>query len=81
MEQKKDRTVLIISAAIVAAFVIFGAVAPEALNNVASVLFDVFTGGFGWLYLLTVFVMVIYAVAIGLRKYGNIKLGHDDDEP
>ncbi|MBR0404912.1 MAG: BCCT family transporter [Eggerthellaceae bacterium] len=81
MEQKKDRSVLIISAAIVAAFVIFGAVAPEALNNVASVLFDVFTGGFGWLYLLTVFVMVIYAVAIGLSKYGNIKLGHDDDEP
>ena len=32
MEQKKDRSVLIISAAIVAAFVIFGAVAPEALN-------------------------------------------------
>jgi len=78
---KKDRHVLIISAAIVAAFVIFGAVAPEALNNVASVLFDVFTGQFGWMYLLVVFVMVIYAVAIGLSKYGNIKLGHDDDEP
>ena len=78
---KKDRQVLIVSAAIVAAFVIFGAVAPATLNDVASVLFNVFTGGFGWLYLLVVFVMVIYAVAIGLSKYGNIKLGHDDDEP
>ena len=78
---KKDRHVLIISAAIVAAFVIFGAVAPDALNDVANVLFTVFTGDFGWLYLLTVFIMVIYAVAIGLSKYGNIKLGHDDDEP
>ena len=39
---KKDRYVLIISAAIVAAFVIFGAVAPEALNDVANVLFSVF---------------------------------------
>ena len=81
MEQKKDRSVLIVSAVIVAAFVIFGAVAPEALNNVANVLFNVFTGGFGWLYLLTVFCMIIYAVAIGLSKYGNIKLGHDDDKP
>ena len=63
MEQKKDRSVLIISAAIVAAFVIFGAVAPEALNEVANVLFTVFTVDFGWLYLLVVFVMVIYAVA------------------
>ena len=80
-EPKKDRHVLIISAAIVVAFVIFGAVAPDALNDVANVLFSVFTGSFGWLYLLTVFVMVIYAVAIGLSKYGNIKLGHDDDEP
>ena len=81
MEQKKDRSVLIISAAIVAAFVIFGAVAPEALNEVANVLFTVFTVDFGWLYLLVVFVMVIYAIAIGLSKFGNIKLGHDDDEP
>ena len=63
MEQKKDRSVLIISAVIVAAFVIFGAVAPEALNEVANVLFTVFTVDFGWLYLLVVFVMVIYAVA------------------
>ena len=78
---KKDRYVLIISAAIVAAFVLFGAVAPTTLNDVANVLFTVFTGDFGWLYLLVVFVMVIYAIAIGLSKYGNIKLGHDDDEP
>ena len=63
MEQKKDRSVLIISAVIVAAFVIFGAVAPEALNEVANVLFTVFTVDFCWLYLLVVFVMVIYAVA------------------
>ena len=41
MEQKKDRSVLIISAAIVAAFVIFGAVAPDALNDVANVRFSV----------------------------------------
>ena len=81
MEQKKDRSVLIISAVIVAAFVIFGAVAPEAFNEVANVLFTVFTVDFGWLYLLVVFVMVIYAIAIGLSKFGNIKLGHDDDEP
>ena len=81
MEEKKDRHVLIISAVIVLAFVVFGAVAPSALNDVANVLFNVFTGDFGWLYLLIVFVMVIYAVAIGLSKYGNIKLGHDEDEP
>ena len=79
--QKKDRTVLIVSAVIVAAFVLYGIVAPDSLSNVANVLFGVFTGGFGWLYLLVVFLMVVYAVGIGISKYGNIKLGHDEDEP
>ena len=74
MEQKKDRSVLIISAVIVAAFVIFGAVAPEALNEVANVLFTVFTVDFGWLYLLVVFVMVIYAVAGLALGYFAVRL-------
>ncbi len=81
VEPKKDRTVLIVSAVIVAAFVIFGAVAPGALKNVSDVLFSVFTVDFGWLYLLVVFGMVIFAIGIGLSKYGQIKLGHDDEKP
>ncbi len=80
-EPKKDRTVLIVSAIIVAAFVIFGAVAPQTLSDVAGVLFNVFTVDFGWLYLLAVFAMVIFAIAIGLSKYGKIKLGKDDEKP
>lgn len=70
-----------ISACVVAAFIIYGAVAPDSLSAVATILFNVFTRDFGWLYLLTVFFLVIYAVAIALSKYGSIKLGHDDDEP
>lgn len=79
--EKKDRHVLVISACIVAAFVVYGALAPTSLSNVADVLFNVFTGDFGWLYLLVVFLMVVYAVGLGISRYGNIKLGHDDDEP
>ncbi|MBQ9068956.1 MAG: BCCT family transporter [Eggerthellaceae bacterium] len=78
---QKDRYVLIISAVIVAVFVAFGAIAPDTLSSVANVLFDLFTGSFGWLYLFVVFLMVVYAIAIAVSRFGNIKLGHDDDEP
>ena len=73
--------VLIISLVIVIAFVLYGALAPESLNAVSGVLFKVFTGDFGWLYLLVVFALVVYTVAIALSKYGRIKLGHDDEKP
>ncbi|MBQ9069692.1 MAG: BCCT family transporter [Eggerthellaceae bacterium] len=81
VHEGKDRHVLIISAVIVAAFVAYGAIAPQSLSAVADVLFEVCTVDFGWLYLLSVFLMVVYAVGVGISKYGNIKLGHDDDEP
>ena len=79
--KKEPNYVLIISAVIVIAFVLFGILAPDALAAASDALFAGLTGGFGWLYLLVVFLLVIYAVAIGVSKYGHIKLGHDDDKP
>lgn len=77
---KKSRHVLIISAAIVGVFVIFGAVAPEALNDVANVLFTVFTGDFGWLYLLTVFLMVVFVIFALMISFIRVA-SHEFDPP
>ncbi|NTU88953.1 MAG: BCCT family transporter [Actinobacteria bacterium] len=82
MESKnKGKHVLVISAIIVAAFVLFGAVFPDQLASGANWLFNVLTGDFGWLYLITVFGLVIFAVGIAISRYGKIKLGKDDDKP
>lgn len=78
---KKPNYVLIISVVIVVAFVAFGAIAPDTLSAVSNALFAVLTGGFGWLYLLTVFCLVLFATFVALSKFGRIKLGQDDEKP
>ena len=78
---KGSKAVMIVSVIIVAAFVIFGAIVPETLKAGADWLFAFLTQKFGWLYLMTVFGLLLFAIAIGISKYGKIKLGKDDDVP
>ena len=54
---------------------------PDTLKAGADWLFAFLTQKFGWLYLLTVFLLLLFAVAIGISKFGKIKLGKDDDVP
>lgn len=83
MEQNKNsgKQVLIISAIITAAFVLFGALLPQQLSAGADWLFSFLTEEFGWLYLITVFALLIFAIYIAASRYGKIKLGKDDDKP
>ncbi|MDO4541202.1 MAG: BCCT family transporter [Bacillota bacterium] len=83
MEQTKKKTnhVLIISILITAVFVLFGALLPEQLGSGANWLFTFLTRDFGWLYLITVFLLLIFAIVIAASRYGKIKLGKDDDKP
>ena len=76
-----SKTVLVISSIIVGLFVIFGALMPETLKAGADVCFAFLTQKFGWFYLMTVFVMLIFTIALAVSKYGKIKLGKDDDKP
>lgn len=78
---KSSKSVMIVSVIIVAAFVIFGALVPDTLKAGADWLFAFLTQKFGWLYLLTVFLLLLFAVAIGISKFGKIKLGKDNDVP
>lgn len=73
--------VLIISAVITGLFVLYGILAPESLNSVASMLFTFLTTKFGWLYLLAVTFFVVFAIGLAVSRYGKIKLGKDDDKP
>lgn len=80
-EKKQDRHVLIASAVVVALFVLYGALAPESLGNVANFLFGALTDNFGWMYLIVVFLMVIFALAVALSPLGKLKMGKEDDKP
>lgn len=80
-EEKKDKHVLIISSVIVGLFVAFGAFFPQQLAEGANWLFAFLTRDFGWFYLITVFLLLIFAVGVAVSRFGKIKLGKDDDQP
>ncbi|WP_207782101.1 BCCT family transporter [Phytoactinopolyspora limicola] len=51
--------------------------AGRALSNIQENI----VGGFGWYYVLIVAVFVVFALWMGLSRFGDIKLGKDDDPP
>ncbi|MCA0756250.1 BCCT family transporter [Paenibacillus sp. N4] len=73
--------VFYIAIAIIAAFVIWGALMPERLADAAGVVFTFTIEKFGWFYLLAMFGFLIFSFALAFGKYGGYKLGKDDDEP
>jgi glycine betaine transporter len=69
------------SLAIAGVFVLWGAISPESLNVVFDAILGFTIDRFGWLYLVSVLFFLLFAAGIAMTKYGNIKLGKDDDEP
>ncbi|MGB6409486.1 MAG: BCCT family transporter [Planococcus donghaensis] len=73
--------VFIVSATVILILVILGAVTPVKFGEVAGRLFSFTTLNFGWFYLLAVFIITLFLIAIALSKFGRIRLGPDDDRP
>lgn len=72
---------LIVSAGIILAIVLWGVVAPDALDAVFATALAVITRDFGWLYLWVVLGLVVFALVLAFSRYGDLKLGGEDDEP
>ena len=78
MERRPE---LLISACLIGAVVGWGLVAPESLASVFNLALAALTRNFGWFYLWLVLGLVIVAVVLAFSRYGNLKLGGEDDEP
>ena len=76
-----NQTVLYVSATIVLLFVSFGMFLPEQMGKIVNEVFSFLTSNFGWLYLLAVSIFIVVAFGIALSRYGQIKLGKDDEKP
>ncbi|MHC8517407.1 BCCT family transporter [Sporosarcina sp. ITBMC105] len=81
-----DRTflrnpVFLISSIVILLLVVLGASIPGPFGNVADRLYAFTTTNFGWFYLLTVFVIIAFLVALAISKYGAIRLGGDSERP
>ncbi|ALK95630.1 glycine/betaine ABC transporter permease [Massilia sp. WF1] len=72
---------MILSAGFILLVVLWGIFAPK---NMATVLDDVLallTRDFGWLYLWAVLGLVVFAAFVAFSRYGDLKLGGEDEEP
>jgi len=69
------------SVAIILAFVLLGALAPEAAERTFRSLQAEVLGRFGWFYILSVAVFLGVGLILGLGRFGSLKLGPDDATP
>ncbi|VTU19227.1 Glycine betaine transporter OpuD [Variovorax sp. PBS-H4] len=72
---------LLISAGLIAAVVVWGLVSPSSLDQVFSAALAGITRNFGWFYLWLVLGLVLLAFFLAFSRYGDLKLGDEDEEP
>lgn len=76
-----DKLVFGVNAVLIIAFVVWGITSPETVSSVSSAALSWGLENFGWLFNVTMVICVIVMLGIAMSRYGNIKLGKDDEEP
>src|SRR5690606_10253790 len=79
--KRSTRMQLIISAGVILLIVAWGIIAPQSLGGVFDSLLGFITVKFGWLYLWIVLGLVVVAGLLAFSRYGDLKLGAEDEEP
>ncbi|MBO1510603.1 BCCT family transporter [Metabacillus bambusae] len=70
-----------ISAIVVVLFAIWGAFSPASFSKYASAVSGFINDSFGWFYLASVAGFVAFCLFLAFSKYGNIKLGQENEKP
>ncbi|XAS65592.1 BCCT family transporter [Pseudarthrobacter sp. So.54] len=76
-----DKWVFWPAASIILVFALFAILFPETATDMFSSIQSSVIKWFGWYYVAAIAVFVAFALWIGLSRYGDIKLGQDEDEP
>ena len=76
-----DKWVFWPAASIILVFALFAILFPATATDMFSSIQSNVIKWFGWYYVAAIAVFVAFALWIGLSRYGDIKLGQDDDEP
>lgn len=78
---QKDNSVYLISIAVTLAVVAWGYWAPENFGAFAKALFTGLTKYFGWGYLLTMNVFVLFCLFMAFGRFRHVRLGLPEDRP
>ena len=73
--------VLIVSVALSAIIGVWSVIAPDQVTGAAVALTSGALGYLDWMFMLVCTIFVLLSVYLALGKYGEIKLGRDDEEP
>ena len=69
------------AAVIVVAFAAFAMIVPDAAEAAFAAVQSSIVKNFNWYYVLIAAFFVVFCLYLGFSRYGDIKLGKDDDEP
>ncbi|MBB1254899.1 BCCT family transporter [Streptomyces sp. OF3] len=70
------------AAAIIIAFVLYATIFRDQAKGHVDTIQSEVVGGLGWYYTVIVSLFVIFAIWVGVGRYGDIRLGrHDDTKP
>jgi len=77
-----DPTVFWTAAVLSALFVLWGILATDSLAAVFdAVLFNFLVPNFGWVFILSSFGFLAFAIYLALSRYGQVRLGGDNEGP
>jgi glycine betaine transporter len=80
-EKTFDPLVFWVSATLTILFVLWAILFPEGMNTAINAIFAYTTGNWGWLYLVTAFLLVAACFALMSGRYGRVKLGLPGEAP
>ncbi|MET0885305.1 MAG: BCCT family transporter, partial [Mycetocola sp.] len=69
------------AAIIILLFVAFAVILPDAAEGLFAGIQSSIVSNFNWYYVLIAAFFVIFSLWVGFSRFGDIKLGKDDDEP
>ncbi|MEH6436640.1 BCCT family transporter [Massilia sp. DD77] len=72
---------MLFSAGFIFLIVSWGILAPAHMAAALDATLAALTRNFGWFYLWVVLGLVLFAAFVAFSRYGNLKLGNEDDEP
>ncbi|TIW70267.1 MAG: BCCT family transporter, partial [Mesorhizobium sp.] len=66
---------------ITAAFILWGATAPDSLASVTNATLAAIINGFGWGFVVSTAMFLVFAGFLAISRFGKIRLGADDELP
>lgn len=73
--------VFYVSAALIIAFALYGALFPKRAGSLFDTLQEGIVRNFGWFYIAAVAVFLFFVIFLMLSRYGDVRLGPDESEP